>query len=106
MAKPNSKVIVKSSNGAGRRHLKSRRVAVRVKPRTLEDAVVGLAITGKLAEAARSAIRAQCAAGLAVTYMDGNEIVTEYPDGRRVVLRTLTPPVYQIPKGVKRIRGG
>jgi hypothetical protein len=66
--------------------------------------VVALASTGKLAEAGRSAVRAQRRAGLAITYMDGNQIVTEHPDKRRVVLRTVTPPIYTIPKGVTRIR--
>lgn len=99
-----SKATVQSSNGTGHRHHTPRRVAERVTPRTLEDAVVSLATTGKLAEAARSAIRAQRKAGLAITYKKGNQIVTEYPDGRRVVLRNLTPPIYTIPKGVKRLR--
>ena len=76
----------------------------RGKPRTLEDAVVALASAGKLAEAGRCAIRAQRRAGLPVTYMDGDEIVTEYLDKRRVVLRTVTPPIYKIPKGVTKIR--
>ena len=98
MGKPKSSPL--PSNGTTPRRAGKRRVA----PRTLEDAVVALASSGKLAEAGRSAIRAQRRAGLAITYKDGNQIVTEYPDRRRVVLRTVTPPSYTIPKGVTRIR--
>ena len=43
-------------------------------------------------------------AAITCGYMDGNQIVTEYPDKRRVVLRTVTPPIYTIPKGVTKIR--
>src|SRR5687768_9128645 len=68
------------------------------KPRSLEDEISTLAATGQLAEAARSAIRAQQAAGLPITYQEGNEIIKEFPDGRREVLATLQPSTYRRPK--------
>jgi hypothetical protein len=74
---------------------------------SLEDSIVGLAESGKLAEAAAAAIRAQKARGIPVTFLEGNDVIKEYPDGRRETLETLEPaPVYRLPKGVKRIRNG
>lgn len=75
-------------------------------PQSLEDAIVALAESGKLAGAARAAIRDQRAAGLPITYKRGNEIVKEYPDGRLEVIGTLPPATYKLPKGVRRIRNG
>lgn len=88
----------------GKRPAKSRAAAKQRKPRSLEDAIVTLATTGQLAEAAASAIRAQRDAGLPITYQLGNDVVREFPDGRREVLATLQPPTYRLPKGVGRIR--
>lgn len=82
----------------------ARAASPRRKPRSLEDAIVNLATTGQLAEAGRAAVRAQHEAGLPVTYQRGNEVVKEFPDGRREVIATLEPPEYRLPKGVARIR--
>jgi hypothetical protein len=98
-----------SSNGRNRKtHVrrtpaKSSRCAA---PQTLEEAIVAAAASGKLADAARSAIRAQRQAGLPITYQSGNKIVREFPDGRREVLGTVETPVYKFPKGVRRIQNG
>src|SRR5947209_923820 len=85
----------------------SRGPSRRPEPRELEDATVMLATTGKLAGAARRAIRAQREAGLPVTYQRGNKILMEYPDGRKVVIGTIEPPSqsFTFPRGVRRIRG-
>ena len=47
-----------------------------------------------------AAIQAQRDAGLPVTYQRGNEVVKEFPDGRREVLATIDVPEYRLPKGV------
>ena len=67
----------------------------------MEDRIVGLALSGKLAGAARNEIRAIRKLGLPLTFKRGNKIVKEFPDGRVEVLETLEkrPPV--VPKGVK-----
>jgi hypothetical protein len=78
----------------------------RRQPRTLEEALVAAAASGKLAGAARSAIRAQRAAGIPVTYQRRNQVVREHPDGRREVLGRVKPSAYKLPKRIGRIRNG
>ena len=55
---------------------------------TLEGKIVRLATSGKLREAAASAIREQLDAGLSVVFQSGRSIVREHPDGTREVLHT------------------
>ena len=94
----------------GRDGKSSRRGTVRKSPRRAssrdpEDSIVALAESGRLGETAREEVRAQRAAGLPITYKRGNEVVREYPDGRREVLEVLPPaPPYKLPNGVGRIR--
>jgi len=78
--------------------VKSRRI---LSSDSLEDHIVELATSGKLACAAGAAIRSQKSRGLPITSKRGNEIVKVYSDGRTEVLETLNPPIYKLPKGVK-----
>jgi hypothetical protein len=103
MPKTTDKPTAKRQRGTMKRAAATGR-APRRKPLSLEDSVVKLAMTGKLAEAAASAIRAQKQAGLPVTFLEGNLVIKEHPDGRREILRTLKPAAtYALPKGVARI---
>jgi hypothetical protein len=70
----------------------------------LEDHLVKLAVSGKLAGAARSAIRAQKKLGLPVTFKRGNQVVKVFANGREEILETLNRPAYKLPKGVAIIR--
>jgi hypothetical protein len=71
----------------------------------LEEELVRLAESGRLAGAGRAAVRADRAAGLPVTYQRGSQVVREYPDGRREVLGTIPPtPPYKLPKSARRLR--
>ena len=98
-----------SSNGRnGKTHVRrapatpSRRAA----PQTLEDAIVAAATSGRLSEVARAEVRAQRRAGLPITYKRGNQIVKEFPDGRREILGEIEAAPYKFPKKVARIRNG
>jgi hypothetical protein len=68
---------------------------------TLEGGIVDLALRGKLAKAARKAIRTAKGRGLPITFKKGNQVVKEHADGRIEVLETLAAPEYVLPKGVK-----
>jgi hypothetical protein len=103
MAKATFKSNGRHRRGTTKRAVTTRRAALR-RPLSLEDSIVELAVTGQLAEAAAAAIRAQKEAGLPVTFLEGNNVVREYPDGRREVLRRLKPRTKSpIPKGVRKI---
>jgi hypothetical protein len=105
MPKSNANASGYSSNHATRRRDAGAARNGRITPKSLEDVVVSLASAGKLAGAGRSAIRDQQRAGIPVTYKIGSKIVTRFSDGRKVILGTVEPIPYTIPKGVKRIRG-
>ena len=107
MARTTTKSVASGKKPATvKRAGRARPSVARPRQSSLEDAIVGLAASGKLAGAGRAAIRAQKEAGLPVTYQQGNEVIKEFPDGRREVLATLEPPTYRLPKGVARIRNG
>jgi hypothetical protein len=100
--------LTSKSNGKLRRGTATRagsdRRATRPRTPSLEDSIVTLAETGKLAEAGAAAVRATKAAGLPVTFLEGNNVIREYPDGRREVVRRLkAAPKHPIPRGVARI---
>ncbi len=105
MPTPNPNSSTNSGNRAGHPRKSGVRRNGRAKPTNLEDAIVSLAAAGKLEGAGRAAIRAQHRAGLPATYLIGRNIVAEYPDGRKEILRALKPVAYKIPKGIKRLRG-
>jgi hypothetical protein len=63
------------------------------------DAQLSRAIAdGRVADAARAAIERQKAKGLAVTFLRGDTIVTQYPDGREEVLGTLARRPHWTPR--------
>lgn len=101
MADPNLKATEKRARGPGKA---ARRASGVRAAQVVEDDLGALAAAGKLAGAGRAAVRAQRAAGLAVTYKRGDKIVREFPDGRREVIGTIAPrPRYTPAKGVSRI---
>jgi hypothetical protein len=59
--------------------------------RTPEEAIPKLAKSGKLAEAGQKAIKASFRKGIAVTILEGNDIIRLYPDGSRTFIKKLTP---------------
>lgn len=106
MLRPHGKLKPKKPTTKSKPRATSRRRSNGVPPvRELEDLIVSLAESGRLAAAGRQAARETRAAGLPLTYKRGNQIVREHPDGRREVLETLPPPPpFKRPKGVKLIR--
>lgn len=56
---------------------------------SLESQLPRLIADGKLEEAARDPLVRQKAKGLAVTFLRGNKIIKEHPDGREEVIATL-----------------
>src|SRR3982751_5317196 len=103
MLRPHGKLKPKKTTSKPKPRAPPRRPPARA--RELEDLIVSLAESGQLAAAGRQAARETRAAGLPLTYKRGNQIVREYPDGRREVLETLPPaPPFERPKGVKLIR--
>jgi hypothetical protein len=71
---------------------------------SLEDRVVRLARTGRLAKAARHAVHMQQKKGLAITCKRGDQIVKRYADGREEILGTVERRPYTLPRGVTIIR--
>jgi len=71
---------------------------------SLESRVVILAKRGKLAKAARNAVRAQRRKGLAVTFQRGTDIIKLHPDGREEVLGKVERPKYVLPRNVSIIK--
>jgi hypothetical protein len=67
---------------------------------SLEECVVALARDGRFANAARRAVRAQVAKGIAVTFKRGKKIIKRYSDGREEVLASVQRPPYTLPAGV------
>jgi hypothetical protein len=58
-------------------------------PDSLEAQRPHLVREGKLEDAARRAIEQQRARGIAITFLRGDLILTQYPDGREEVIATL-----------------
>ncbi|MBI5764700.1 MAG: hypothetical protein HZA51_14385 [Planctomycetes bacterium] len=58
---------------------------------TLEDQLVRLATSGKLAGAARDAVRRQLAGGFSAVFLRGRKVIRLSPDGKIDVLATLNP---------------
>lgn len=56
---------------------------------SLEAQLPRLAAEGKLKDAARGAIERQRAKGIAITFLRGDLIITQYADGREEVIATL-----------------
>lgn len=71
------------------------------RPKTLESVIVELATSGELAQAAQAAIENHRRHGVPITYLRGDEIVTESPDGTIEVLERIDRPAYTLPAGVK-----
>jgi hypothetical protein len=71
---------------------------------SLEANIVRLAMTGKLAEAGRNAIRVQKERGIPVTFIRGGKIIKQHSDGREEVLGTVERPKYRVPRGVAVLR--
>lgn len=72
---------------------------------SLEERIVALATSGKLANAGRNAIRTQRRKGLAVTFQRGDQVIKQFPDGREEVLATVRRADYTVPEGVEIIGG-
>ena len=53
---------------------------------------------GRVAEAARVAIERQKAKGVGVTFLRGDAIVTQYSDGREIILGTLARRPHWTPR--------
>jgi hypothetical protein len=68
---------------------------------SLEANIVGIALSGKLAEVAKDAIAAGVARGLPVTFQRGEEIIKRYADGREEVLTTVARSHFKMPAGVE-----
>jgi hypothetical protein len=63
------------------------------------DAQLSRAIAeGRVAEAARTAIERQKGKGMGVTFLRGDMIVTQYPDGREEILGTLAHRPHWTPR--------
>jgi hypothetical protein len=58
-------------------------------PTSLEGQLHQLVAEGKLEEAARIAIQRQVSKGFAITFLRGNVVVKQFPDGREEILATL-----------------
>ena len=58
-------------------------------PDSLEAQLPRLALEGKLEDAARLAIEQHKVRGIAITFLRGDLILTQYPDGREEVGATL-----------------
>ncbi|CAA9230836.1 MAG: hypothetical protein AVDCRST_MAG56-937 [uncultured Cytophagales bacterium] len=59
--------------------------------RTPEEAILKLAQSGQLAEAGQKAIRASFRKGIAVTILEGDDIIRLHPDGSRTFVKKLSP---------------
>jgi hypothetical protein len=69
---------------------------------SLESQISHLAAKGKLAAAARRAIRAQRARGLPITFKRGNKIIRQHPNGQEELLQHLTATKrVKLPAGVR-----
>src|ERR1035437_2362898 len=66
----------------------------------LEDEVVRLATQGKLAGAARRAIRRQFAKGGAITFKRGTRVIKRHEDGREEFLGNVARARYSLPANV------
>lgn len=58
---------------------------------TPEEAIPRLAKSGKLAEAGQKAIKASFRKGIAVTILEGDDIIRLHPDGSRTFIKKLAP---------------
>ena len=65
--------------------------------------LVKLALSGKLRQAAREAVRDQRARGLAVTFKRGDQIVRRSADGTIEVIGRVTTPAFRLPEHVRKI---
>jgi len=57
--------------------------------RTPEEAILRLAKSGQLPEAGQKAIKASFRKGIAVTILEGNDIIGLHPDGSRTFIKKL-----------------
>ena len=68
----------------------------------LEDCIMDLAVSGRLAKAGQKAVALQREHGLPVTYLnDEGKIVRELPDGKIEVLGEVKKAAFKRPKGVR-----
>lgn len=70
----------------------------------LEDSIVELAKSGRLAKAGSRAFQQHLDAGGVVVYMHGRQIVMRNPDGKLSFIATIKTPRYKLPAGVKVIK--
>lgn len=67
-------------------------------PDSLEEQILRLATEGKIEAAAAVAIRRQQAKGLPITFLRGDAIIKQYPDGREEVLGILARRPHWTPR--------